>query len=129
MFVTPEQVKKYTGYDVTLSDISIAQAMVEAHIGRGESKISDAEDIEMVGYAVAYQTVYIKSDPNRVFEQAATSTISQDSSSITFKQTEDAPFMAPLAMIALRNLSWKKSRSISIGSMTKKRTTLNWKRV
>lgn len=129
MFVTSEQVKKYTGYDVDLSDINIAQAMIEAYIGRGESRVSDADDLEVLGLATAYQTVYIKSDPNRVFEQAATKSISQDTSSINFNMDMDSPFIAPLAMLSMRNLSWRKSRSVQIGPITAKTVTFNWKQV
>lgn len=127
MFVTPEQVKKYTAYTVELADILIGQKMIEAYIGRGESKVTDADDIENVSLAVAYQTVYIKADPNRVFEQASVSSIVQDSSAINFDD-EDAPFIAPLAKIALRNVSWKKSRSITIGRISRRERVLEWKK-
>lgn len=128
MFTTPEQVKRLTKYDVTLEDIYLAQGIIESVMGRVEARIDDADDLERLARATAYQAVYIKSDPNNVFEQANMRSISQDTATNTFNTEKDSPFVAPMAEIAMRSLSWKRSRSITVGSLAGKFRGRDWKR-
>lgn len=117
MFVTPERVTRITGYEgITLKDIAIAQTMLEAYIGRMEARVTDADDKEIMAVATAYQAVYVKMDSIRVFELAKVDQIVQDSNMIRYKTgDEDSPFIAPLAVMAMRNLTWRRSTSVKIG--------------
>lgn len=119
MFITQDRVKKITGYEnITTEDIYIAQMIVETYAGRSEAKIDDADDFEILAKATAYQAVYLKADPNNVFEQIAVQSIVQDSSVISFKAgDENSPWVAPLAVMACKQLSWKRSRSIRMGKI------------
>lgn len=123
MYVTPDRAKRITGYELTLQDISIAQSIIETYTGRMEATVDDADDLELMAKATSYQAAYLKNDSNRVFEQAAVDSIVQDASAINFKPGDyTSPFVAPLAVMALRQLTWKKSRSIKIGRMEMHRT-------
>lgn len=132
MFITPDRVKKLTGYEnITLQDVSIAQGMLEAYTGRMEARITDADDLEIMAKATAYQTVYLKADTNHIFEQARVDSIQQDSAAINYKPGDyDSPFIAPYALMAMKNLSWKRSHSIGFGrgKNARGRRLYDWKR-
>lgn len=132
MFITPDRVKKLTGYEnITLQDVSIAQGMLEAYTGRMEARIIDADDLEIMAKATAYQTVYLKADTNHIFEQARVDSIQQDSAAINYKPGDyDSPFIAPYALMAMKNLSWKRSHSIGFGrgKNARGRRLYDWKR-
>ena len=131
MFVTPERVNRITGYEnITLQDIAIAQSMLEANCGRTEARINDGDDKEIMAKATAYQTVYLKADPLKVFEQARVDQIQQDSAAVSYKPGDyDSPFIAPLAIMAMRNLSWKRSRGVRFGrGHNFGRGTYDWKK-
>ena len=128
MFINSERANKLTQnrFNLDADDIYVAQAMLESYIGREESVIEDADDLEAMAKATAYQAAYMKNNVNNVFEQARVSTIAQDSASVTYKPDDDsAPFIAPFAHMAMRNLSWKRSRSINTGPI---RRRIGWSR-
>lgn len=132
MFITPDRVTKLTGYEnITLQDVAIAQGMLEAYTGRMEARIVDADDLEIMAKATAYQTVYLKADTNHIFEQARVDSIQQDSSAVNYKPGDfDSPFIAPYALMAMKNLSWKRSHSIGFGrgKNARGRRVYDWKR-
>lgn len=132
MFVTPERVMRITGYEnITLQDVATAQNMLEAYLGRMEARITDADDLEIMAKATAYQTVYIKADDNHVFEQARVEQIQQDSSAISYRTNDwESPFIAPLAAMAMRHLSWRRSHGITTGRgrNARRRSLYDWKR-
>lgn len=117
MFITPERVARLTGYEnITLQDVAIAQGMLESYTGRMEARITDADDIELMAKATAYQTVYLKADTNHIFEQARVDSIQQDSAAVNYKPNDyDSPFIAPYALMAMKNLSWRRSHGIRFG--------------
>ena len=132
MFITPDRVTKLTGYEnITLQDVAIAQGMLESYTGRMEARITDADDLELMAKATAYQTVYLKADTNHIFEQARVDSIQQDSSAVNYKPGDyDSPFIAPYALMAMKNLSWKRSHSIGFGrgKNARGRRVYDWKR-
>lgn len=116
MFTTPEFVLDITGYTVTSEDVTKAQAILEAYIGKIEQDITDPRDLSILAKATAYQVSYMKNNFNRTFEQAALSQIVQNSNVVTFKAGDDtSPWIAGLTKLACKHLSWRKSRSISTG--------------
>lgn len=132
MFITVERANKITGSDFGLSidDLYVAQAMIETYVGREESVIVDADDLELMGKATAYQAAYMKNNVNNVFEQAKVSTIAQDTASVTYKPGDDAsPFIAPFAKFAVGKCSWNRSRSVHTGRVGNRvRQAFDWKR-
>lgn len=128
MFVNDQQVLAITGKVVTDPQIAMAQSIVESYMGRTEDDIWDADDYQLVAKAVAYQTVYMLNDSERVFEQVALVQSSQMDGSMTIDRDMAAPFVAPLAVIALRKVSWKKSRSVKTGPIFGRTWYAGWER-
>ena len=108
MAVTP-----YT--DVTMTQVMQAQFVIEVYTGRVESEINETRDKDMLARAVTAQCVYMRDNPDVTFEQIAAASISRGDGMTTFNGDGVSPFIAPLAVMACKHLSWKKSRSISIG--------------
>lgn len=65
--------------------------------------------------AVAYQAVYMMNDSDKVFEQVAVIQQAQMDGSVTLDRDKYAPFVAPLAWLTLKNVSWRRSRSVKTG--------------
>lgn len=130
MFTTIEHVKEVTGYDVTNESIIMAQHLIESYTGRVEADIEVATDMELLGKAVAYQCAYMHEDPAKTFEQVSATQVMQFGQMITFRQNDDAaPFIAPLAVIACKRLSWKGIRSIRTGPLLPRSSErVDWKR-
>lgn len=117
MFVTAQEVMDVTPYDnVTLDQVRQAQYVIELYVGHVESEIDSPRDRAMLARAVVAQTVYMRDNPDITFNQIKASTISQGGRMTTFVG-DDAPFIAPLAVLACKGLSWKKTRSVSVGAM------------
>lgn len=130
MFTTPEEVMTYTPYeDVTIKEVMQAQFVIEIWINRVEGEIEQPRDKELLGRAVIAQTVYMRENPSITFEQVAASSISRGDAFTTFKAGDfSAPFIAPLAVMACRSLSWNQSRSVHFGRIWQKRNKLDWRR-
>lgn len=108
MAVTP-----YT--DVTMTQVMQAQFVIEIYTGRIESEINDSRDKEMLARAVIAQCVYMRDNPDVTFEQIAAASITRGDGMTSFVADGVSPFLAPLAVMACKHLSWKKSRSYKIG--------------
>jgi hypothetical protein len=114
MYVMPEEVMNVTGYtDVTTTQVLQAQFVIEIYTGRTESEVDVARDKELLARATAAQCVYMRDNTTITFEQISAASMSRGDGQTTFK--EDAPFIAPLAIMACKYLSWRNSRSIKIG--------------
>jgi hypothetical protein len=122
MFVTPEEVMEVTPYeDVTMTEVRQAQFVIEIHVGRMESEVDNGRDKGLLARAVIAQVVYMRDNPEITFEQIGASYRGVGGDQVNF--SPDSPFIAPLAVMAGKHLSWKQSRSIKIG-----RTTIHIKR-
>lgn len=126
MFVNPKEVKDLTGKDVTSQDIIRAQAIVESFVGRNESEVSGADDFALMAKAVAFQAVYMLENYDRVYQQAALKQFAQIDGQMTMNADMAAPFIAPLAVLTLRNLTWRRSRSVKTGSIFGQRGYGRW---
>lgn len=126
MFVNPKEVKDLTGKDVTSQDIIRAQAIVESFVGRNESEVSGADDFALMAKAVAFQAVYMLENYDRVYQQAALKQFAQIDGQMTMNADMAAPFIAPLAVLTLRNLTWRRSRSVKTGSIFGHRGYVRW---
>lgn len=116
MYTTIENTRKYTGYEVTQETLLRAQGIIEAYTGRLESDVSNVRDTALLGKATAYQAAYMRDNYEQVFEQVALSQTGQSGTLMTFKAGDDAaPFIAPLAVLACKKLSWFRSRSVKTG--------------
>jgi hypothetical protein len=116
MFISKEQTLALTGYDVDSVLLTKAQSIIEAYVGKVEGEVDDAGDLSLLGKAVAYQAAYMKVNTNIVFEQAAVAQIGQFGQLVSFRQNDSAaPFVAPLAVMSCKNLSWRRARAITTG--------------
>lgn len=115
MFINVSEVKDVTGVDVTNQDIILAQHVIEAFVGRNESEVSGADDMALMAKAVAFQAVYMRSNYDRVYQQVALTQIAQIDGQMTLNRDMAAPFIAPLAVLTLRNLTWRRSRAVKTG--------------
>lgn len=131
MFATPEYVVSITDAEanlVTIQRVFMAQEIIEAVVGRTEAEIDNANDLALLAKATAYQTVYMLKNYDTVFQQMGLRSTSQGDSSLIFDVDLLAPYLAPLAVIALRNLSFRASRSVKTGRMGPKAMPTPWER-
>ncbi len=127
MFTTINDVKTITGKIVNAALVERAQYAIETFVGKFESEITNTKDVEILKRAVSYQSAYMLNNEDIVYEQIAVKTTTQNDSSTTFKDGDDAsPFIAPMALMLCKNLSFIKSRSIVTGKIFQPTTTVNW---
>lgn len=127
MFCTVDDVKRITGYVVTNTGLAMAQTIVEVYIGRVEQEVDGMRDKSLLGRAVAYQAAYMRDNAEMIFEQVAASQVGQNDSLTTFKAGDfTAPWVAPMAVMACRGLSWKQSRSVTTGPVSRNRRFRRW---
>lgn len=127
MFCTITDVKNYTGYDVIGSTIAQAQALIETYVGRAEVDVDNPRDNELLAKATAYQAAYMRDNFDRTFQQVAVSQLIQNNNVITFKAgDETSPWLAPLAKLACKGLSWRKSRAVQLGKALPPRRSVSW---
>lgn len=117
MFINVNGVRDITGIEVDNSLIIRAQHVLEAYVGRNESEVTDADDVSLMAKAVAFQAVYMKSNYDTVYQQVALIQMAQIDGQVTLDRNMAAPFIAPLAVLTVRNLSWRRSRSVKTGSI------------
>jgi len=117
LFTTVENVKTLTGYDVTTEQLYMAQNIIETFCGRVEAEVSVPNDRALLAKAVAFQAAYMSVNYETVFEQVAVTSIAQTDGGTVLDVGMASPYLAPLAVFSMRNLSWRKSRSIKIGPM------------
>lgn len=118
MFTTVAKVEEYTGYAVDQETVIMAQAIIEAYVGRLEPEVNTAHDLSLLERATAYQAAYMRDNKATVFEQISLSQVMQFGQMMTFKQNDIvSPWVAPLAVLACQRLSWKRIRSVRTGSI------------
>lgn len=124
MFITREEIVSHTGLEVTQPTLVLAQAMIEAYIGRDESEITDGSDQSTLARATMFQAIYIRQNTDIVLEQASVKSLSQNESVVQFDTDNFAPFMSPWAIHACKRLSWMGSRTVVTGPMYARSTPM-----
>lgn len=115
MFTSVEQTRALTGYVVTLDLVNQAQTIIESYLGRTEAQIDTPDDLAIIGRATAYQAAYMVTNAKSVYEQIAVQSIAQADGGVVVDRAMVSPWIAPLAFIALKAVSWKGSRSLKTG--------------
>lgn len=128
MFTTVEHVKEITGYDVTTQGIIMAQVIIESIIGKVEAEVNDANDLAILGRATAFQAAYMTKNYDSVYEQVAVTVLGQTDGTVALDTTLLSPYMAPLALFSIRNLSWNRSRSVKTGRLFGRGKFVEWVR-
>lgn len=129
MLSTVNSVREYTGYEVTLELIKRAQAVIEIYIGKDEIDIESPADLLLLDKMVAYQTAYMLENEDLVYKQIAASSLNVGGSVQNFNTNMNAPFIAPLAVLAAKGLSFKKSRSFRTGKMFQFPKITKWRNI
>ncbi|MCE7081157.1 hypothetical protein [Streptomyces sp. ST2-7A] len=118
-WATVEDVLHITRKAVDADLVAVAGASIEPHAGRVYDLDADrigARDRHHLKAATAWQAAWLADQPGYTARHNAQQ-IDQDGASVTYKRTGDgsgaghAITLAPLAARALKNLSWKRSRS------------------
>lgn len=117
MFSTINSVKEYTGYDVTLDLIKRAQGIVEIFVGKDEIDVDNPSDLLLLDKMTSYQTAYMLENEDLVFKQIATRSLNLSGSNTTFDREAQAPYIAPLVMLAAKGLSFNNSKSFKTGKI------------
>lgn len=123
MFVTVEEVSDLTGFAVDDKTIRKAQAIVEVMAGKTEAMINpttQADDFAWLKYAVAWQSAYMETDPDKLYEQANVNSVSQNNNKVDFGGRVYA--VSPLTVEAVKRLSWNKSKGIKTRGFNFKRS-------
>ena len=121
MFCTTRDVERLTGYAVTQDVLNRAQAILEVYVGRIEQDVTNMRDHSLLGRALAYQAAYMRDNAEQIFEQVMVQQSGQNDSLTTYKANDmTAPWIAPLAVMACKKLSWTKSRSVHTGRVFQK---------
>jgi hypothetical protein len=127
MFTTVNNVKEYTNIDVSLELIKRAQSIIEIYIGRDEIDVENPSDFLVLDKMTAYQAVYMLENEDIVYKQVAVTSAGAGDSSQNFDGNYSAPFIAPLAVIAARALSFNRSRSIKTGKIFQWNRKVDWR--
>jgi hypothetical protein len=129
MFTTVNSVKEYTDADVTIALIKRAQAVIEIFIGKDEIDIDNPSDLLVLDKMTAYQAAYMLQNEDVVYTQIASNSVGSGDSAQNFNTAMSAPFIAPLAVMAAKGLSFKKARSIKTGKIFQWPTYIDWRRI
>lgn len=129
MFTTVNDVKEYTGKDVTLPLIKRAQSLIEIYIGRDEIDIENPADLMILNKMTSYQAVYMLDNEDVIYKQVAVTSAGSGESAQNFDRSYDAPYISPLAVIASRALSFNRSRSIKTGKIFQWNRKVDWRTI
>jgi len=109
--------------------IKRAQSIIESYIGKDEIDIDSPSDLLLLDKMVSYQCAYMIENETSVFNQIAVTSQGQTDFIVNFDTAKDSPWIAPLAVIASRGLSFKKTRSFRTGKMFQFPKITKWRNI
>lgn len=112
--VTTAEVQSTTGQSVSSTDLAMAESSVEIYINRTPALSGDMRttDLYWIQTAIKWQAAWIKDQPDYAARSLVTQQ-NQDGASVDFP-VESSITLAPLARRALKNVSWKASRTLAM---------------
>jgi len=129
MFTDRETASSLTNREITSDLLFRAQSIIETYVGKVDVEVLDSRDRTWLGRATAYQAAYMMDNEDIVYEQIAAKTTGQNDSLISFKDGDNAsPWIAPLAVMACKRLTFMNSRSITTGKVSQRRKLYSWRR-
>jgi hypothetical protein len=129
MFTTVNKVLEHTNKTVDISLIKRAQDIVEIYIGRNEIDVENPNDLIILDKMTSYQAAYMMDNEDMVYSQIAVTSAGAGESSQNFNTAMDAPFLAPLAVMAARGLSFNRSRSVRTGKVFQWNRKVDWRTI
>lgn len=120
-WATVEQVEAVTGVEVTAPQLAAAQSVIEIYANRTSATDHDAtlsaRDANALKQAVSWQAVWQAAQAG--YEtRSAFRQLDQDGLRVATDAQSDV-LLSPLAARALRNLSWKGTRTVKIAATTR----------
>lgn len=112
-WATADQVLTLTAESVGPDDLERAQAVIDLHAGRtvhSAEEIGD-KDLHYLKLALAYQAAWMKHQPD-MYQRMDLTEVPSDAGAAA-GITETGMTLGPLARKAIKQLSWKRSRSLS----------------
>lgn len=129
MFTTVNNVKEYTNKTVELALIKRAQSLIEIYIGRNEIDVENPSDLLVLDKMTAYQAAYMMDNEDMVYSQIALTSAGSGDSAQNFDQGMTSPWIAPLAVLASRGLSFNRSRSVRTGKVFQWGKIADWRTI
>lgn len=129
MFTTVNNVKQYTNKDVTNDLIARAQSVIEIFIGKGEIDIENVNDLAILDKMTAYQAAYMVDNESIVYSQIAATSVGSGDNAQNYDTKMSAPWIAPLAVLAARGLSFNKARSVRTGKIFQRNIRWDWRTI
>ena len=110
--VLPADVLATTGASATTAQVAVADSVISIYVNRQSSASASmsARDLATIRTAIAWQTPWQAAQPDMTTRSQFDS-VSQDGTSVQ-SSAQWAKVLAPLAARALKNLSWKSSRTL-----------------
>lgn len=109
--------------------IKRAQSIIEILVGRDEIDIDNPSDLLLLDKMVSYQAAYMVENEEIVFQQIASNSISSGGAIQNFDRSANAPYIAPLANLAIKGLSWKRGKSFKTGKIFQFPKITKWRNV
>ena len=129
MFSTINSVLTYTNKEVSLDVIKRAQSIVEIYVGKDEIDIENPSDLLVLDKMTAYQAAYMVDNEDIVYSQIASNSVGSGDTAQNFDTTMSSPWIAPLAVMAAKGLSFKKPRSIRTGKIFQLPRRIDWRKI
>lgn len=127
MFTTVNNVREYTNKDVTVDLIKRAQSIIEIYVGRSEIDIDRTDDLILLEKMTAYQAAYMLDNEDLIYNQIASMSVGSGDSAQNFDTKMSSPWMAPLAVLSARGLSFNRGRSIKTGKIFQWNRKIDWR--
>lgn len=117
MWATVADVLAVTGQGAELADVATASAVIDIYANRTESASSglSTRDLGWLRSATCWQTVWQRDQPGYESRSVVTG-YSQDGLTVSHASEWNVA-LAPLAARALKNLSWKGSRTLRVANV------------
>lgn len=115
--VTLSDVFNTTAVSAAASDLASADSIVTIYVNRTPSASGaiSPRDLATIATAIQWQTAWMSQNPN-VFQRNQFESLTGDGQSVT-QAAEWAHVLSPIAARAIRNLSWKGSRTLRTPSV------------
>jgi len=129
MFTTVNNVKQYTNQDVAIDLVSRAHNLIEIFIGKPEIDIENVNDLMILDKMTAYQAAYMLDNEDIIYKQIASLSVGTGDSNQNYDTKMFSPFIAPLAVLASKGLTFKRSRSLKTGKIFQLQPFMDWTRL
>ena len=115
-WATSEDVGEVTGHSVTAQQLAMAESTVTIYANRTPtaSAVIGARDLYWLRQATCWQAAWLGQQVN-VEGRTVVGSLTQDGMAVSYG-AEWQTTLAPLAARALKNLSWKASRTMEVAS-------------